>query len=79
MRTMYLEDPIRAEVRMKHEEFAREQEMEKLARIATQNRPTAVGKTWASVATELDRLAKRGSHAIRSVLAGPSEPSEQCC
>lgn len=79
MRTSYSEDPIHTEVRMKHERLAREKEMHDLAQIATRNRPSAVGATWASFAARLDRLAKRGSHAVRSVLTRPSEPSEQCC
>ncbi len=79
MRTMYFEDPIRAEVRMKHAELVRAREMHELAQIATRNRPAAVGTAWGSFATGLDRLAKRGSQAIRDALTGPSRPNEQCC
>jgi hypothetical protein len=79
MRSMYLEDPIRAEVRMKHEELAHAKQMHGLAQIATGGRASALDRLWVSVTVGLNRLAESGSRAVRSALVGPSEPSEQCC
>jgi hypothetical protein len=67
------------ELDMKQGRSVREQEMGKLARIATRNRPSAAGRAWASATTGLGRLAERGSDAVRSALTGPPEPDEQCC
>lgn len=67
------------ELERKHERGIREQEMQDLARIATRNRPSAVGRAWASTTAGLGRLAERGSQAVRSALTEPSDPSEQCC
>ena len=67
------------EIEMRYTRSAREQEMDKLARIATENGAFAFSRVWASAAGDLTRQAQRGARAVRSALTRPSKPSEQCC
>ena len=67
------------EIRVRYENEARKQQEAMLARIATRNRLAGVDATWASITAGLDRLAEKGSYAVRSVLTGPSRPNEECC
>ena len=79
MRMLLHEVLTETELKTKYERTAREQEMDKLARIATQNRSSAFSAAWSLATASLGRLAQKGSHAVRSALTGPSEPNEQCC
>ena len=79
MDTLLYEEIMKMESRMSSEKDIRAQERDRLVQAFTRNRPSAVSKGWASVAAGLGWLVERGSHAVRSALTGPSEPSEQCC
>ena len=78
MRMLLHEVLTEMELRVKSERLAHEQRMDRLARIATHNKPSALGVAWASVSTGLSRLVKRGSEAVRQALQGGSQPSEEC-
>ena len=76
---MYYENPAQIEVRRKYEGLALEKELYELGQIAPGSRPFAIGKAWVSATASLSRKVERGSQALRALLTGPSEPSEQCC
>ena len=69
----------KTEIRNRYEADAQKQQEAELVRIATRNRLSVVGGAWDWAIAGLDRLAEKGSYAVRSALAGLSRPNEECC